>query len=96
MTEQNVALWLAYFYSIKSTKSLEILLVYIYRDDGLGVTKDAAKNIDIIKKSMCSIFQKHHLKITIEVNKKVVNYLDINFDISKRIHKPNLTAKFYM
>jgi len=58
----------------------------LYRDDGLGVTK----NIDRIKKSICKIFQKHNLKITIEVNKKVVNYLDINFDISKRIHKPHV------
>jgi len=61
----------------------------LYRDDGLGVINNTAKNIDRIKKSICKIFQKHNLNITIEVNKKVVNYLYINFDISKRTHKPH-------
>jgi len=62
----------------------------LYRDDGLGVTNDTAKNIDKIKKSICKIFQQHNLKFTIEANKKVVNYLDINFDISKRTRKPHV------
>lgn len=40
------------------------------RDDGPGMLKDTASNIDIIKNGQCKLFQEHSLRITIEVKKK--------------------------
>ena len=48
----------------------------LYRDDGLGVIKATPRKVDSIKKDLCTIFNNYGLKITIEVNKKIVN-LDI-------------------
>jgi hypothetical protein len=44
----------------------------LYRDDGLGVIKATAR-----QKDLCSIFNKYGLKITIEANKKIVNFLTL-------------------
>ena len=49
----------------------------LYRDDGLGVIKATVREIENIKKDLCSIFNKYGLKITIEANKKIVNFLDV-------------------
>ena len=37
---------------------------------------------------ICLIFKNHGLKIKIECNKKVVNYLDVTFDLIKGEHRP--------
>ena len=49
----------------------------LYRDDGLGVIRATPRKIEIIKKDICSIFNNHGLRITIEANKKIVDFLDI-------------------
>ena len=33
--------------------------------------------MEAVKKEMCKIFKKHNLQITIEANKKVVDFLDL-------------------
>ena len=48
-----------------------------YRDDRPGVTKASPRQAELIKKELRSIFAKYGLKITIEANKKVVNFLDV-------------------
>ena len=45
----------------------------LYRDDGLGIVKQSAREIERIKKDLCSIFNTYGLKITIEANKKIVS-----------------------
>ena len=45
----------------------------LYRDDGLGVIKATAREIENIKKDLCSIFNKYGLKITVEANKKIIS-----------------------
>ena len=37
---------------------------------------------------MCKIFKRNCLQITIEANKKVVDFLDITFDLRTAIYKP--------
>ncbi len=60
----------------------------LYRDDGLGIIKATAREIENIKKDLCSIFNKYGLKITIEANKKVVNFLDVTLNLSTGKYQP--------
>ena len=62
--------------------------VGLYRDDGLAAFNETPKKIEQIKKDICKTFEKHNLKITIDANKKVVDYLDITLDLSAGIFKP--------
>ena len=50
----------------------------LYRDDGLGVSKANPREIEIIKKDLCSIFKNLGLKMTIEANKKIVVTLNLS------------------
>ena len=54
----------------------------LYRDDGLGITQASPRQAERIKKDLCNIFGKHGLKITIEANKKIVNFLDVTLNLS--------------
>ena len=54
----------------------------LYRDDGLGAINATPRNIEIVKKKLCKIFKDHGLKITVEANSKIVNYLDITLDLT--------------
>ena len=67
----------------------------LYRDDGLGIIKATPRQVENIKKSLCSIFQKYSLKITTEANKKIVNFLDVTLNLNTgKFHpysKPNNT-----
>ena len=58
------------------------------RDDGLAVLQQTPKATERIKKEICKIFRKCDLKITIEANKKVVNFLDVSLDLSTEKLKP--------
>jgi hypothetical protein len=46
----------------------------LYRDDGLVAFDKQPRAIENIKKQICRTFSEHNLKITIEANKKCVNY----------------------
>ena len=52
----------------------------LYRDDGLAVLDQTPQKIEKIKKEICKVFAKNNLRITIEANKKVVNFLDVTLD----------------
>ena len=60
----------------------------LYRDDGLIVTKAPPWQAELIKKELCSIFAKYGLKITIEANKKVVNFLDVTLNVANGKYLP--------
>ena len=62
--------------------------IRLYRDDGLAVFNKSPKEIENIKKHICKTFIDHGLKITIEANKKLVNYLDITLDLRSATYKP--------
>ena len=60
----------------------------LYRDDGLGIVKESAREIERIKKDLCSIFNTYGLKITIEANEKIVNFLDVTLNLSTGKYQP--------
>ncbi len=60
-----------------------------YRDDGLAAFDKTPRDIENVKKQICKTFSDHNLKITIEANKKSVNYLDITLDLRSGTYKPS-------
>lgn len=60
----------------------------LYRDDGLGIIKAPPRTVEAIKKDLCVIFQKYGLKITIEANKKIVNFLDVTLNLNNGKYSP--------
>ena len=60
----------------------------LYRDDGLVVFKNVSgPESERIKKIFQSLFKKYGLGIIIECNKKVVDYLDITFNLKDGTYK---------
>ena len=71
----------------------------LYRDDGLSVFKDdGGPESERIKKNIIRIFKDLKLKITIQSNLKMVNYLDVTLDYKPRsiILTKNLTMNYYI
>jgi len=60
----------------------------LYRDDGLAICRKTARQIDIIKKEICTIFTRNNLSITIDANKNTVNFLDVSLDLTTGTHSP--------
>ena len=60
----------------------------LYRDDGLSAFNIPPRDIEKIKKEVCKVFNDNKLKLTIEANKKCVNFLDITFDFRSGTFKP--------
>ena len=60
----------------------------IYRDDGLMVCDGTPRKVEQIKKKLSEIFRKHNLEITIEANKKKVEFLNIYLDLEKEEYGP--------
>ena len=71
----------------------------LYRDDGLGISNASPRKVELIKKDLCTILRNHGLKITIEANKKTVNFLDVTLDLSNGKYMPytkhNLTTHHF-
>ena len=51
--------------------------VGLYRDDALGVVDCTPRQAELKRKEICKIFKDMNLSITIEVNVKIVNFLDV-------------------
>ena len=61
----------------------------LYRDDGLASVKNlSGPEIERLKKKIVKVFKKCRLNITIQANLRVVNFLDVQFDIIKGTYKP--------
>ena len=58
----------------------------VYRDDGLAAFNKTPKEIEKIKKELCKIFREDDLKITIEANKTIINFLDVTLDLQSGKH----------
>ena len=52
----------------------------------VGITKASPHQTEQIKKNLCDVIGKHGLKITIEANKKFVNFLDVSLNLSLGTH----------
>ena len=63
--------------------------ISLYRDDGLAVFKNiSGPKSECIKKNFQSLFKKYGLEIIIECNKKVVDFLDVTFNLKDGTYKP--------
>ena len=62
--------------------------VGLYRDYGLAALNKTPREIENIKKQICTTFNNHNLRLTIEANKKRVDYLDITLDLITGSYKP--------
>ena len=60
----------------------------LYRDDGLAAFNKTPQAIERIKKDICSEFRKYDLKITIEANKKIIDFLDVTLNLTDNSYKP--------
>ena len=75
-------------YLLSQLKQIPDIDIGLYRDDGLAVLKQTPREIERVKKEICKIFAKNDLRITIEANKKVVNFLDVTLDLNTEKFKP--------
>ena len=62
--------------------------VRLYRDDGLAITNATPRETENIKKGICRIFNNNGLRITIEANKQIINFLDITFNLNRSTYQP--------
>ena len=60
----------------------------LYRDDGLGVSSMTCRLIEKIRNKISEVFNEYNLKITLEVKHKVVDFLDVTFDLNSELYKP--------
>ena len=56
--------------------------VGVYRDDGLAVVhKYSGPQMDRLRKNIINFFRQHGFQITIEINLKITDFLDIYLDL---------------
>ena len=61
----------------------------LYRDDGLAIFKNiSGPQADRTRKDITRRFKTYGLNITIQTNMKIVNYLDVTFDLTKGTYCP--------
>ena len=61
----------------------------LYRDDGLAIFKSmSGPKMERIKKDIIATFKKLNLKIVIESNMKIVNFLDVTLNLSDGSFSP--------
>ena len=66
----------------------------LYRDDGVAVLKNVSGPAsEKIKKHLQYLFRQKELQIIIEYNLKVVNYLDVTFNLNDGSYRSYLKAK---
>ena len=72
---------------------LEILQKYnksnfgLYCNDGFAILKNkSGSQLEQVNKNIQKIFKEHGLDIIIQCNMKVVNYLDVTFNLNDRIY----------
>ena len=61
----------------------------LYRDGGLAVLRNTpGSSAERVQKDITAVFQSFGLKVTIAVNLKVVNYLDVTCNLETGKYKP--------
>ena len=64
----------------------------LYRDDELAICSKTPRQTEIIKKEICKSLKENKLKITIEANLKIVDFLNIIMDLRTGERKPYMKA----
>ena len=76
-------------YMLKLSKKYSKNDFGLYRDDGLAVLKNkSGPQSEQVQKNVQKIFKEHGLDITIRCNMKIVNYLDVTFNLNDGTYKP--------
>ena len=71
-----------YILSIMDSEFGKDKKIGLYRDDGLGCFQNlSGPQLERVKKKMCKIFENFALKITIENNLQITDFLDVTFDL---------------
>ena len=61
----------------------------LYRDDRLGILRNTSgPEADCTWKSITNVFKECGLSITCEVNKKIVDFLDVRFNLNDQTYEP--------
>ena len=60
----------------------------LYRDDGPAISNATPRGTENIKKQICHIFSQNSLRVTIEANKQIINFLDITFNLNSNTYQP--------
>ena len=61
----------------------------LYRDDGLGILQNLSDpELERIRKRIIKIFKYCGLNITIKMNLKTVDFLDVRFDLVNNTYQP--------
>ena len=63
----------------------------LYRDDSLAISNAEPKDAENIKREICRVFNQNGLRITIEANKQVINFLDVTFNLNNGTYQPQRT-----
>ena len=69
----------------------------LYRDDGLSIFRNkSGTQLEKMKKKLQRLFKEYDLEITAESNLKIVNYLDVTFNLKDALLDLtiNLTTKY--
>jgi hypothetical protein len=71
------------------SKIININDLGLYRDDGLiAMHKKSGPQLDKIRKEIIKIFKNIGFQIEISINLKIVNFLDVTFNLSENSYKP--------
>jgi len=62
--------------------------IRLYHHDGLTILNDQPRQVENMKKAICQIFKSAALRITIEVNKKIINFLNDTINLLDATQKP--------
>ena len=62
--------------------------IEVYRDDGLLEANCSPREIEKLKQDIISIYQSHGFRISIDANRKQVNFLDVTLDLENEFFKP--------
>ena len=54
------------------------------------VCNGSSRDVENVKKAICNLYRKNNLRITIEANKKTVNFLDVTLCLQTETFAPNL------
>ena len=74
-------------YPLSQMQALNIN-IGLYRDDGLATTRQTPREVEMTKKKLCKIFRENDLRITVEANKTVADFLDITLNLRTGAYKP--------
>ena len=71
----------------KFCKFNELERFWLYRDDGLGILRITfGPEADRKRKNIIKIFKECGLSVTCEVNKEIVDFLDVGFNLNKQTY----------